>query len=50
MTDKLWLEKVAIAAKVYNETRMCKDFQSHEVEAFVDFLYKTYGYSRKEVK
>ena len=44
MNDKDWLSKVVLAAKVYNETRMHRDFQADEVNKFVDFLHTTYGY------
>jgi hypothetical protein len=43
MTDKDWLEKVKLAATVYNEGRMCRDFQAEEVMKFVEWMYKQYG-------
>ena len=44
MNDKEWLDKVTLAARVYNENRMHRDFQADEVNKFVDFLHNTYGY------
>lgn len=41
--DKDWLEKVKLAAQVYNEQRMCRDFQAEEITKFVEWLYKQYG-------
>lgn len=45
---KLTLEKIKIAAKVYNEDRLCRDFQADEVNKFVQWLYKQYGFEYKE--
>lgn len=50
MTDREWLDRVKLAAKVYNETRMHRDFQADEVNKFVDFLYVTYGYVPPNVR
>lgn len=44
INDKEWLDKVTLAARVYNEKRMHRDFQADEVNKFVDFLHNTYGY------
>ena len=43
MNDKDWLEKVKLGCKVYNQSRMHRDFQADEVEKFVEWLYKQYG-------
>lgn len=43
MTDKEWLEKVKLAAQVYNDQRLHRDFQAEEIEKFVEWLYKQYG-------
>lgn len=44
MNDKPWLDRVARAALVYNDTRIHRDFQSNEVLKFVEYLYRVYGY------
>lgn len=43
MNDKEWLERTKLAAKVYNDQRLCRDFQAEEVQKFVEWLYKQYG-------
>ena len=43
MLDKEWLTKVEIGAKIYNESRIHRDFQSDEVLKFVEWLHKQYG-------
>lgn len=43
MTDKEWLSKVALAARVYNEQRLCRDFQAAEIDKFVQWMHKEYG-------
>lgn len=43
MTDKEWLEKVKLGAKVYNDQRLHQDFQAAEIEKFIEWLYKQYG-------
>ena len=43
MTDRDLLERIKIAAKVYNEQRLCRDFQAEEINKFVEWLYKQYG-------
>ena len=50
MNDREWLNRVVLAAQVYNETRHCKDFQEDEVNKFVDFLHTTYGYVAPNVR
>jgi hypothetical protein len=44
MTDKIWLDKVHLAATVYNDTRSHRDFQADEVLKFVEYLHRQYGY------
>ena len=43
MNDKEMLERIRLAAKVYNDGRMHRDFQADEVNKFVEWLYKQYG-------
>lgn len=43
MNDRDLLERIKIAAKVYNEQRLHRDFQAEEVNKFVEWLYKQYG-------
>ena len=43
MLDKVWLEKVALGATVYNEGRAHRDFQEEEILKFVEWLHKQYG-------
>lgn len=43
-TEKEWLTQVHKASQMYNQERMCKDFQADEVYKFVEWLYKQYGY------
>ena len=43
MTDRDLLERIKIAAKVYNEQRLHRDFQEEEINKFVEWLYKQYG-------
>ena len=43
MTEREWLERVKLAAKVYNDQRLHRDFQAAEVDKFVEWLYKQYG-------
>jgi hypothetical protein len=43
MTDKDWLDKVSLGAKVYNENRLHRDFQAEEIEKFIQWLYEQYG-------
>jgi hypothetical protein len=47
MNDKEWLKKVELAAKVYNDQRLHRDFQAEEINKFVDWLYKQYGIENK---
>lgn len=44
MTDKIWLDKVHLAAIVYNDSRSHRDFQADEVLKFVEYLHRVYGY------
>lgn len=44
MNDKPWLDRVAKAALIYNDTRTHRDFQSDEVLKFVEYLHRQYGY------
>lgn len=50
MTDKDWLERVKLGAKVYNSQRLHRDFQADEVNKFIEWLYKQYGvvYERED--
>ena len=43
MIDKIWLDKVCLAAEVYNDQRLHTNFQEEEVLKFLQFLHKTYG-------
>ena len=43
MNDKVWLDKVALGATVYNEERIHRDFQEEEVLKFVAWLHRQYG-------
>ena len=43
MTDKEWLDKVKLGAKVYNEKRLHRDFQAAELEKFIKWLHEQYG-------
>lgn len=43
MNDKDWLDKVALAASVYCEK---DDVNEDEIDRFIEFLFKVYGYSR----
>ena len=43
MTDKDWLDKVVLAAKVYNDQRLHTDFQEDEILKFLEWLHKQYG-------
>ena len=48
MTEKEWLDRVRLAAKIYNEQRMCRDFQEAEIDKFINWLYKQYGIVKPE--
>lgn len=52
MTDKEWLDKVSLGAKVYNEDRIHRDFQENEILKFVEWLHQQYGiaYERPQGK
>ena len=41
MSDKTWLDKFALAASVYCEL---PDTNEAEIDRFIEFLYKAYGY------
>lgn len=43
MNDRECLERVKLAAKVYNDQRLHKDFQANEIHKFVEWMYKQYG-------
>ena len=43
MTEREMLDRLKIAAKVYNEQRLHRDFQAEEIAKFVEWLYKQYG-------
>jgi hypothetical protein len=42
--DKQTLKLIKLGAKVYNQQRLCRDFQEEEVLKFVEWLYKEWGY------
>lgn len=50
MTEKEWLDRVRLGAKIYNEGRLHRDFQAAEVDKFVEWLYKQYGVVYKQDK
>ncbi len=41
MNDKDWLDKVALAASVYCEL---PNSNEEEIDKFIEFLFKAYGY------
>ena len=43
MIDKDWLDKVTIAATVYNDQRMHTNFQEEEILKFLQYLHQVYG-------
>jgi len=43
MTDKDWLDKVVLAATVYNDQRLHTNFQEEEVLKFLQYLHQVYG-------
>lgn len=43
MNDRDWLDKVALAASVYCEN---PDANEDEIDRFLEFLFKVYGYNR----
>jgi hypothetical protein len=42
--NKKMLDLLKYEAQVYNEGRLHRDFQAAEVDKFVEWLYKQYGY------
>ncbi len=43
MTDKDWLDKVALAAAVHCEK---PDVNEEEIDRFIEYLFKVYGYEQ----
>lgn len=43
MSDKDWLDKVALAASVYCEK---PDVNEDEIDRFIEFLFRVYGYEK----
>lgn len=43
MTDRDWLDKVALAASVYCEL---PNTNEAEIDKFIEFLYYAYGYDK----
>lgn len=43
MSDKEWLDRVALAASVYCER---DDVDEDEIDRFIEFLFRVYGYQR----
>ena len=43
MNDKDWLDKVTLAATVYNDQRMHTNFQEEEILKFIEYLHNVYG-------
>ena len=41
MNDRDWLDKVALAASVYCEL---PDVNEDEIDKFIEYLFKVYGY------
>ena len=50
MNDKEWLERIELAAKVYNQNRLHRDFQAEEIDKFISWLYKQYGIVQNDKK
>lgn len=46
--DKQSLDLIRLGALIYNNQRLCKDFQEQEVLKFVEWLYKECGYTYYE--
>jgi hypothetical protein len=44
MNDKVWLDKVVLAATAYNDQRMHTNFQEEEILKFLAYLHQQYGY------
>mgnify|MGYP007100193692 CR=1 FL=1 len=43
MTDKDWLDKVALAAAVHCESPYVDE---NQIDMFIEFLYRVYGYEQ----
>lgn len=43
MNDRDWLDKVALAAAVYCEK---PDANEEEIDKFIEYLFKVYGYEQ----
>lgn len=43
VSDKDWLDKVALAAAVYCER---PDSNEEEIDKFIEYLFKVYGYEQ----
>ena len=50
MTEKEMLERIELAAKVYNNGRLHRVFQAEEIDKFISWLYSQYGIVRTEKK
>ena len=44
MNDKVWLDKVVLAATEYNNQRMHTNFQEEEILKFLAWMHEQYGY------
>jgi hypothetical protein len=52
MNDKDWLDKVVLAATVYNDQRLHTNVQHEEILKFLQYLHGVYGvaYDKPEPK
>jgi hypothetical protein len=50
MNDKEWLERIELAASVYNKGRLHREFQAEEIDKFISWLYEQYGIVRQGKK
>ena len=48
MTEKDMLERIELAAKVYNQNRLHRDFQAEEIDKFISWMYQQYGIVRNK--